>query len=271
VAPLKFPIISLLCCAAAVSGCASPEQRIDRLAQTAHFHKDIVSGTRFRHVVYRNAAPDQGVLHVYIEGDGSPYVHGRFAAADPTSHAPLMLRLMSQDTAASVYLGRPCYLGLEADAPCDPVWWTMRRFAPEVVDSMASVLRAEIERAHATRVALFGHSGGGTLAVLLAERVPQVTRVVTIGATLDIDAWCTLHGYAPLVGSLNPVATPPRAGLRVLHLVGANDTNTPPDLVRAAAGRRGGESVAVIGGADHHCCWPAVWSEVLRGEASTRD
>jgi hypothetical protein len=261
------------------SGCTSAAQRVDRLAQTAGFRKEIVEGVRFRHVVYRNAdleraaseaaapgvaPPDRAVLHVYIEGDGSPYRNGKLIAADPTPRDALMLRLMREDSAPSVYLGRPCYYGLSGDAACGPAFWTFRRFSPEVLDSTESVLRAEIARSGAIRVDLFGHSGGATLAVLLAQRVGQVTRVVTIGPVLDIDAWCRLHGYSPLTGSLNPAELPDRRpGLEVLHLVGANDTNTPPALVQAAARARGGEPVQVIARADHNCCWQGTWRDVL--------
>jgi len=250
---------------AALSGCASAPQRVDSLAKTSGCHKEIVDGARFRHVVYRNAAQGAGAtLHVYIEGDGTPF-KGRYTiAADPTPHDPLMLRLMREDSTPSVYLGRPCYFGLYTDRGCDPVDWTFRRFSPEVLASMEVVLRAEVARAGATRVDLFGHSGGGTIAVLLAERVQSVGAVVTIGPTLDIKAWCALHGYSPLVGSVNPVdSASHRPGLDIVHWVGASDTNTPPPFVQAAAAARGGERVEVLPGANHNCCWKEAWRGVL--------
>ena len=40
-----------------------------------------------------------GALHVYIEGDGTPYVARHDFAADPTPRNPLMLRLMTLDPA----------------------------------------------------------------------------------------------------------------------------------------------------------------------------
>jgi pimeloyl-ACP methyl ester carboxylesterase len=267
--------LSLTLCLAAslayLSGCASATQRADAIAQLSRFRKQIVQGAPFRHVVYRNSAVGTGaVLHVYIEGDGTPVMQGDIIAADPTPHDPLMLRLMSEDSAPSLYLGRPCYFGLHADLGCSPADWTFHRFSPDVLDSMEAVLRAEITRTGATRVDLFGHSGGGTIAVLLGERVDSVVRVVTIGPTLDVSAWCKLHGYSPLIGSLNPVGLPARrSGLDILHLVGARDTNTPPSFVEAAAARRG-ERVEVIADADHHCCWQATWHGVLDAEPIAR-
>ena len=249
---------------AALAGCASPSERADRIAVRSGFTRDIITGARFRHVIYRNAASAAGAaLHVYIEGDGTPFIQPTEPAADPTPHSPLMLQLMAQDAAASVYLGRPCYYGLAREAACAPSEWTMRRFAPEVLDSMASVLREEIARSGAARVVLFGHSGGGTLAVLLAQRVELVNQVVTLAPTLDTEAWCMLHRYAPLQGSLNPVRElAQRANLVIVHFVGERDSNTPPSLVSAAARKRG-EPVHVVAGFDHVCCWGGMWRQIL--------
>jgi hypothetical protein len=257
-----------LAAAAMLAGCASPSRRADDFADHAGFHKEIVQGAGFGHVVYRNAAgqsagPERrGALHVYIEGDGSPYAAGNKVSANPTPHNPLMLRLMAEDPAPSVYLGRPCYFNL--DPGCDPGLWTLRRYSPEIVDSMEAALRAESSRAGATSLEIYGHSGGGTLGVLLAQRVAGVSRVVTIGANLDIAAWCKLHGYLPLSGSLNPVDMPaPRKDLQIVHLVGAEDTNTPPSLIQAAALVRGGETVRIVPDFDHRCCWQSLWPSIL--------
>lgn len=206
------------------------------------------------------------MLHVYIEGDGQPFLAPTMVALDPTPHDPLMLRLMALDPAPSVYLGRPCYFGLNHDPGCNPAYWTVRRFAPEVVDSLAAALRSEVDRSKARSVELFGHSGGGTLAVLLAHRVPAVTRVVTIGANLDTAAWCSLHHYTPLLGSLNPVDLGPTAqSIQLLHLVGSDDTNTPPQLVESAASRTGASgTVRIIQGYTHNCCWQEIWGRTLQ-------
>jgi pimeloyl-ACP methyl ester carboxylesterase len=222
-----------------------------------------------RSLAVRNSATvstaGSGILHIYIEGDGRPFLGPTFVALDPTPLDPLMLRLMALDPAPSVYLGRPCYFGLSGDRGCDPGYWTIRRFAPEVLDSLAAALRLEAARAQVTDIEIYGHSGGGTLAVLLAARVPEVTRIITIGANLDTAAWSALHGYTPLLGSLNPVDEGSRLkNVSALHLVGSKDTNTPPALVESAAARMGaGGSVRVVPGYTHNCCWQEIWSSVL--------
>lgn len=255
------------------TGCV--EQRVRHLVREARLQEDLIEGAGFRHRVYRNraslaAATD--VLHIYIEGDGRPFLEPTIVAADPTPRDPLMLRLMTLDPAPSVYVGRPCYFGLSHDRNCNPAYWTLRRFSPEVVASLAAASDAEISRSNARSVEIYGHSGGATLAMLLASRLPSVTRVVTIGANLDTTAWCSLHGYTPLLGSLNPAEQPvPPSAIRLLHLVGSEDTNTPPRLVEAGAARMGASSsVRVIQGYTHNCCWQEVWRGVLENDPSPR-
>jgi hypothetical protein len=249
------------------AGCVDTRTQAARIAHDAGFQEDLVQGAMFRHRIYRRAAHagESGVLHIYIEGDGRPFLARTFVAADPTPRDPLMLHLMALDPAPSVYLGRPCYFGLAHDRDCDPSFWTLRRFSPEVVDSLAAALRSEASRVRASGIEIYGHSGGGTLAVLLAARVPGVTRVITIGATLDIAAWCSLHSYSPLLGSLNPAQSHLHLeGVRVLHLVGSADTNTPPGFVASAAAEMGAkDSVRVIPGYTHNCCWQGLWRAAL--------
>jgi dienelactone hydrolase len=259
-----------------LTGCVGPGTLPAHFTRLAGFQEDLVAGSTFRHRIYRRqgrAGEDAGVLHVYIEGDGRPFLQPTTVAFDPTPRDPLMLRLMALDPSPSVYLGRPCYFGLSHDKGCDPSYWTVRRFSPEVVDSLAVVLRAEEIRAGAHSIQLYGHSGGGTLAVLLAARIPNVTRVVTIGANLDTAAWCSLHGYTPLLGSLNPAELPHSSDrAAVLHLVGSKDTNTPPELVESAAARAGESgAVRIIPGFTHTCCWEGVWARVLRDETDSLD
>ena len=263
-------VLNFLVCAGSalwLAACADPARKAASYAQQHGFHSDVVTGSLFQHRVYRAYEDSsKGTLHVYIEGDGSPFLDRNTVAADPTPRDPLMLRLMALDSSPSVYLGRPCYLGLHRDGPCNPLYWTVLRFSPDVVDSMATVLRSEAAKAGATSLQLYGHSGGATLAVLLADRVPEVNKVVTIGANLDIDAWSAMHGYTRLAGTLDPIdvqwhRTPPQ----MMHLVGSEDKNTPPALIQGAVskGPVGGD-VRVIEGYTHNCCWERIWPAILR-------
>ena len=76
------------------------------------------------------------MLHVYLDGDGTPML-GSYPAADPTPRDPLVLDLMALDSTPSIYVGRPCYHGLSG-APCSPSLWTSGRYSEPVVASMAA-------------------------------------------------------------------------------------------------------------------------------------
>jgi pimeloyl-ACP methyl ester carboxylesterase len=86
------------------------------------------------------------------------------------------------------------------------------------------------------RVAWFGHSGGGTLAVLLAARLPETVAVVTIAANLDTDAWAAYGGHQDLSGSLSPASCPPLSQqIQQRHYAGGKDRVVPPALTMQAA------------------------------------
>ena len=172
----------------------------------------------FSHTVFDNGAPvvDDGVLHVYLEGDGTPWRHRTVIMPDPTPRRPLMLGLMALDPDASVYVGRPCYNGTYAEPGCDNRLWTSDRYSErgrvEHDERGAPPRRAG---RGAARVRLFGHSGGAALALLIAERLPTaVDAVLTLAGNLDTDAWTTHHGYSPLYGSINPAGRAPLAPAR---------------------------------------------------------
>jgi pimeloyl-ACP methyl ester carboxylesterase len=248
--------------AAILGGCATPAQVVDRTAVKQGFTRTLVRGTGFDHIVYTNkAASLDQPLHVYIEGDGSPYVDARTIARDPTPRSPVMLTLMALDPAPSLYVGRPCYFGLQTAAECSPAYWTVARFSADVLDSMAAVIN-RAAGADSAGIVLLGHSGGGALAVLLAQRLANVNAVVTVAGNLDTAAWTALHGYSPLASSLNPSDRPLTGVPFVLHLAGAEDEVVPPSLIEMAARTIGGE-IRVVAGTRHTCCWEAVWPSVL--------
>lgn len=210
-----------------------------------------VAGDGYDHRLVVQPSADASELHVYIEGDGSPYDDRTRVAADPTPRNALALRLMRRDPAFSVWVGRPCYFGLAHE--CNAALWTTHRYSRFVVASMRAVIRELVARYEPQRIVFIGHSGGGTLAMLLAPFFDETVAVITIGANLDVDGWTALHRYAPLHGSLKPGALP--AAIRQYHYAGGRDTNVPPQLVPNAI---------VYERFDHHCCWERVWPRILR-------
>lgn len=253
-----------LCLACALAACATPAQRVDRLAASAGFERLVVEGNPFQHLVFvkTTEGPVDG-FHVYLEGDGTPWITHHRVARDPTPRRPLMLELMALDPGPALYLGRPCYFGLTRH--CSPRYWTDARYSETVVDSMVAALD-NIRRQLGWRgkIDLLGYSGGGTLAMLLAPRLKEASSVVTIAANLDVRGWTRLHGYSPLVDSLDPAdeaALPAR--IAQIHLVGEKDRNVPPAITRAGAARQRNAKFMSYPHFDHHCCWERVWRSVL--------
>jgi len=247
------------------AGCASPTTQLRELAARQGFERSRVTVDGFRHTVFLTAqAARADVLHVYLEGDGSPWRHRTMIMADPTPRSPLMLRLMAKDPEAAVYVGRPCYNGSASDEGCSNRLWTSDRYSETVVASMTGVVRRLQRRAGASTLRLFGHSGGGALALLIAERLADVSDVVTIAGNLDTDAWTDHHGYTPLYGSLNPARRGPLAATtREWHLVGERDTVIPPQLVSDFLQSRPDAESRQIAGYSHGCCWERSWRLIL--------
>jgi hypothetical protein len=253
--------------AVSLAACSTPAERITNEAADYGFTAQVIESRKFRHQVYRNNPADHtkgAVLHVYLEGDGTPWLNNEKVARDPTSRKSLMLGLMAVDTAPSLYLGRPCYHGFSDSPPCTPDLWTDARYSEDVIVSMAQTLHTLVDREETESLIFFGHSGGGVLAMLLAERFDETQAVVTIASNLDIDAWADMHRYTRLYRSLNPAdraALNPR--IRQLHLVGGNDTNVTAQLVKGVESRQENSELVIVPGFDHRCCWQVIWPEVL--------
>ena len=265
--PIRWFLHIVLLAFSLLAGCGlPPAERLDLKANELGFPREIRQGTRFQHVAYRNdGVLSSKVLHVYLDGDGSPWLRERWVASDPTPRQPLVLQLMALDPGPSVYLGRPCYHGMARVPPCKPEYWTHGRYSEPVVASMAAALEDIAGEREYEHVVLFGYSGGGALAMFLAERVQGVSAVVTVAANLDPDAWARYHKYTPLWTSLNPARRPPLdSGIRQLHLGGKRDRNIPPQILQGALAGQRGADLWLFSDFDHRCCWEEVWPEVLK-------
>jgi len=245
--------------------CATPSERIVAQAKQLGFARDEVVGTKFRHAIFGKALPPEtSILHVYIGGDGSPARAVRNIPADPTPRREPMLRLMALDNGPSLFLGRPCY---HDTGPCDPLHWTQGRYGEPVVASMVKALVNFVRKQQLNpqmQWVLIGFSGGGTLATLMAERLPRTRAVVTIAGNLDIDAWAKHHGYRALDHSLNPVerpALPPQ--IVQIHLRGGRDANVPGRFAREFMARQPRAREVVEPAFDHACCWEEIWADTL--------
>lgn len=263
-----FILLALVIFSALIAGCQTHRTSSDVLVLSYGMQLGKVSTEAHQHLIISHKLPQSSQsLHVYIEGDGSPWIQRTQIALDPSPRRPLALQLMSKDTLAdTLYLGRPCYFnnaryGL-ADPNCHFRLWTSDRYGEAVVDSMTQALSAALSSQAYDEVILIGYSGGGTLALLMAQQLETPVKVITLGANLDIDAWTRHHGYTPLYGSLNPARVVNRQGLAQIHWAGSEDKTVMPELNAEFLARLGQEH-EVIEGFDHACCWLEAWPELL--------
>lgn len=251
-------LLILVMAIAALSACATTHQLT---APTTDSEVLILKGATFSHrAVFK---PGNGKhLHVYIEGDGRPWVTPRSMATDPTPRSPLLPQLMAMDAAPALYLGRPCYFATQ-DSPCqDPRWWTSHRYAQEVVDSLQNALSTYAARYES--LVLIGHSGGGTLAYLMAAQRSDVDLLVTLSANLNVELWTAEHGYSPLTGSLNPAQLPPLdTALIQRHYRGAQDDRVSRTMITSVLDGQTNARYIELDAFDHTCCWATMWPQLL--------
>lgn len=214
--------------------------------------------------------PPAQTLHVYIENDGAPFLHtSTKVAVNPSLQAGVLaLQLMQLDPHTSLYLSRPCYgFGFkELPTTCHPRYWTNARYSAEVVGILSHALDEAKNHLNksSVKIVLIGHSGGGSLALLVAQRRDDVDAVITLAGNLDTDAWTKLHGNSPLDESLNPFTQPllpPQ--IKRWHFAGANDTNIPPFLMQPSCQQDALAQCQIINGVAHQKGWLQHWPALL--------
>ncbi len=248
-----------------LASCSTNASRIEKLAATLGMTRSELAAGGYRSLVFLRSlpAPQDAPLAVFIEGDGVPWEGGMLPSLDPTTGDPVALKLLGQTPLPAAYVSRPCYQGMSGPR-CTPERWTVQRYSDEIVSSMTEVVRTTAVRAKARQIVLVGYSGGGVLAVLIAERLDNVAAVITVGANLDTDAWTAHHGYLPLSGSLNPALSLAAHPWPETHLYGARDTTVPPSTTAAYFARFPRAQQQIVDDYDHVCCWVDRWPELWR-------
>lgn len=242
-----------------ISGCAFTPAH-ERIARENQWRINKLETNFFEHVVISKQNRGEGPIFVFIEGDGRPWVMRHLISSDPTPSKILTLNLMENTPFDSVFIGRPCYFGLAQSKNCTKKFWTSHRYSPEIINSMAQII--DKVRSPSQSLTLVGHSGGGSIATLLAAKVSTPVNVITIAGNLDTEAWVRLHGYYPLHGSLNPISHANLKGVLHLHFAGGRDENVPATQIKNFSQRHNGK-YWVQPKFDHVCCWTKEWSSIL--------
>ena len=252
---------------ATLSGALDPRVTADAIALKSGFVKESIPTQRFTLAAYTHWATPGQPLTIYIEGDGRAWLSRNHLSDDPTPVHPLVLSLAALDPSPNVaYLARPCQYTEEG--PCDPSYWSNKRFSEEVIASMnQAVDRLKLE-AQAAKVHLIGYSGGGAVAVLLTARRTDVISLRTIAGNLDHEAVNRAHGVSSLDGSLNPIDYAAKVSrIPQEHLIGTKDKVIPLSVTQAFVKKANNAScvkITEVPDATHSSGWGAVWPRIAR-------
>ncbi len=271
----------LLCPVFVAAGCSlpaivsAPKTVATGIASDGGLAAATIDAGQFRLRAYhRGLHRDAARLHVYIEGDGHAWHRRHQLSSDPTPRDPVALRLAAKDKSPSVlYIARPCqYLDESELRDCDPKYWSSHRYSEAVVGAVDETITQLIESTNVSAVALFGYSGGGAIAALLAARRDDAVSLVTVAGNLDHVAWTSHHEVAPLSGSLNPADIATKiAHLPQVHFVGDDDTIMPravADSYKAMVPQSNRVTIQTLSAYGHRCCWEEVWPDPLCGHQS---
>jgi hypothetical protein len=257
------------------SGCAAWQSQADRqaaadrIARDGGFEKVSIEAAPFTLAAYLRVTTPGAPLHLYIEGDGAAWIDRAWRSEDPTPKRPLVMELAALDPAPNVaYLARPGQYPAAGSSPCDPAYWSDRRFSAEVVTAMGKAVDTLAAKGKAREIHFIGYSGGAAIAVLLAAGRTDVASLRTVAGNLDPEALNRHHRVSPLHrDSLNPLdAAPGLCRLPQRHFVGAEDGVVPPLAARsfvARAGFRDERAITVVTGASHSEGWRGQWKRLL--------
>lgn len=257
-------------------GCAQtgPERSIAHAetAKAAGWQSQIIHTNAFDLQAFSNPqAIQDGVLTVYLEGDGYAWVDGRFPSDDPTPVQAIGLQLaMAHPNGAVAYLGRACqYIGADTDSRCTKKVWTDARFSAAAVQATNAALDQLKVQKGARQVVLVGYSGGAAIALLAAADRKDVKRIITVAGNVDPIAWASDMRLQPLTGSLDTVAVIGRIDqIPQVDFVGGKDRVVPPRVAEAFAQRYPASKrprVITVLDNGHGCCWvdqwPTLWQQ----------
>lgn len=261
--------IALFCPVILLVGCAtSGKEKAAAIAASAGLKEQIISTSLFRYQSFQRIADPALPINVYIEGDGRAWVSRTQPASDPTPSEPVALYLAVRDPAKNVvWLARPCqYLGVGENPRCQQTYWTDKRFAPEIIDSLSQALDAILQHSGGKELSLTGYSGGGAIAALLAEKRQDVISLRTVAGYLDI-AWVNQqHRVSPMPDSLDPIATAANTvNIPQIHFSGESDAIISPEVAQRFIRRAGGRcaKAITIPAMTHRGPWETQWPALL--------
>lgn len=208
--------------------------------------------------------------NVYIEGDGMPTYLSRMISENPTPESPMGLALASRDNADNLlYIGRPCqFRESQNEEACSKVYWSNRRFSPEVLASYNEILDEVKKRWDITEFNIIGYDGGANIAAALAATRTDIVSLRTVAGNLNPPmAYAKTEQKLDADSILANNIAPDLADMPQHHFIGAGDEHIPPAIYHSfvqAMGSSGCVHYTLIPDADHEKGFVERWPELLK-------
>jgi len=257
-----------------LTGCSqlSVSDRISRaqhLADEHGFERQTIATAAFQLLSFKKIAKTQGLLRIYLEGDGHAWATRYRPSENPTPRNPVALALAAVDPADNiVYLARPCqYWPTNSQTNCQKSQWTDARYSREIVDSTHQAIDQLFASRGWDQLELVGFSGGATLALLVASERNDITSVRTVAGNLSPKAFVRHHNVSPMLRSLDPLnGADALAEIAQRHFIGAKDkivVASISDDYRQALPHQRCFSRVTITTASHSQGWQDLWPQLL--------
>ena len=163
-------------------------------------------------------------LRIYIEGDGNP-----------TPRKAIGFELAQNDPNQNViYISRPCQY-VDCEECKNPALWREERFNEEIVNEMKNLIVYLTHKYETPALDLIGYDGGGTMALLIASKIP-VRQVITVGGILDTQNYARMQKTT--LNGMNPADLTDRLSqVSQVHYVGGQDNIAPQSQAERFVGR----------------------------------
>lgn len=261
--PLGVVFAALLCVACTLK--TAPHTPSGQALETLGFREIPTHPTLKAYLRERpsqDLATRANTMTIYIEGDGASWLFKTIPPRNPTPSQSLVAAMAAEDQNQFVmYLARPCqFIAVQTLKECDESMWTDGRFSTQVIAMSNQAIDRALLNVPAVRLNLVGHSGGGTLAALIAAQRSDVNCLVTMASPLDITAWARALLIAPLTRSQNPAK--PNANLqqiRQTHYLGEDDRIVTKESIGEYRNFPRDAQFMTISGFDHRRYWLEQW------------